>query len=260
MDALILAAGLGSRIRDIEPCKPLTELHGLSLLEISIRQLASVGVTQVVVATGYRAEEIEAALPAIAARAGVPVVSNRVEEYRQPNGHSVLAGAAGLEGDFLLVMADHIFSGAVLKELVRESTADDGAILAIDRRLISPLVDPDDATWVATGEYGKIQRIGKGLDHYDAVDCGAFLASHALPEAIRAAIREGLPGSLSDGIQRLANSDQARAVDIGNAWWIDVDDVHALGLAKAEVCSNLPELFGHGDTADSSLSGHGRAA
>jgi len=243
MDALVLAAGMGSRLREAEACKPLTMLHGRSLLDIAICQLARAGAGRVVVATGYKAEQVEAALPDIAARSGIAVESRRVENYKQPNGYSVLAGAAGLDGEFLLVMADHVFSAAILASLMEAPPPPGGVTLAIDRRVRSPLVDPDDATWVELGRGQRIARIGKVIPSYDAVDCGAFRASPALPEAIRAAIGAGMAGSLSDGMQYLANQGRAATIDIGDAWWIDVDDVRALDIARAQAPRFLPELF-----------------
>ncbi|WP_284126133.1 phosphocholine cytidylyltransferase family protein [Parerythrobacter aestuarii] len=243
MDALILAAGLGSRLRRVEPCKPLTQLHGLSLLEIGVRQLASVGVKRVVVATGYHAEEIEAELPAIARRSGIAVEARRVADHGRPNGYSVIAGAADFKGEFLLQMADHVFARSILAKMMAAGPVEDRALLAIDRRLTSPLIDPDDATWVATRIDGTIDRIGKHLTTYDAVDCGVFRASQALPEAIQSAIHDGMPGSLSDGMQRLADRGQAASVDIGEAWWIDIDDPPMLEMATSQVRAELPEIF-----------------
>lgn len=245
MDALILAAGLGSRLRAAEPCKPLALLHGIPLLELAVRQLAAAGTTRAVVATGHRAELVEAALPAISRRAGIPVTPQRVDDCRKPNGHSVIAGSRDFGSDFLLVMADHVFSRHLLAILVEGEPAGDGAVLAIDRRVTSSLLDPEDATWVKLGAGTEIARIGKHLDRYDAVDCGAFRASPALPEAIAEAIRAGRPGSLSDGMQRLADAGRARTVDIGDAWWIDIDDVRALEIAQQQVGEHLPEVFGH---------------
>lgn len=242
MDALILAAGLGSRLREVEPCKPLTRLHGISLLELSVQQLANVGASNIVVATGYKADAIEANLPRISHSAGVPVEARRVPDYHQPNGHSVLAGAAEFTGEFLLVMADHVFSLPVLEALVQGPPANGGVVLAVDRHTSGPLIDPDDATWVELDEAGAIRAIGKHLTHRHAVDCGAFRASPALLTAITAAIGEGKPGSLSDGMQRLADTGQARTVDIGAAWWIDVDDARMLELAQQQVRDHVPGI------------------
>lgn len=233
MDALILAAGFGSRLQGSEPSKPLARIGGRTLLEIAVVQLARAGATRVVVATGYRAEEIEAALPGIAARTRIPVEARRVADCRQSNGHSVLAGAADFDGPFLLVMADHLLSDGVFEALAAAPSPENGVMLAVDRRIDHPLLDAEDATWVATGDRNRITRIGKTIDPFDAVDCGAFLATPGLLDAIRAAIAAGKAGSLSEGMQQLADAGRAFVADIGNAWWLDVDDERSLTLARA---------------------------
>lgn len=243
MDALIIAAGFGSRLRDISDSKPLTPVAGVPLIELGIRQAAAAGARRVVVVTGHRADEVEAALPALAARAGVPVVAERVADWSKPNGYSVMAGAARIDGDYLLMMADHIFSASILSRLAAQGGADRGVTLGIDRRVDSPLIDPDDATWVQTDAVGRIRAIGKTIAEYDAVDCGAFLATPELAQAIAAAIADGRQGSLSDGMQRLADAGRAQTMDIGDAWWLDVDDPRAHALAEAEAPVQLAEFY-----------------
>ncbi len=244
MDALIIAAGYGSRLREISDSKPLTLVASVPLLELGVRQAIAAGVSRVVVVTGHQAIEIEKFLPGLSARLGIPVVSERVLHWSTPNGYSVIAGAARIEGDYLLMMADHIFDGSILQRLAQVGTKSRGVTLAIDRRTDHPLIDPDDATWVKTDADGRIEAIGKAITNYDAVDCGAFLATPELAEAIKAAIAEGKNGSLSDGMQRLADAGRAATMDIGDAWWLDVDDPRAHALAEAEAPKHLPEIYG----------------
>ncbi len=156
----------------------------------------------------------------------------RVADFTITNGHSVLAGAEHIRGDYLLMMADHLLSWRLLEMLARQGGTDRGVTLAIDRRIDDPLLDRNDATWVATDAAGRIRRIGKFLDKFDAVDCGAFLATPELAAAIRSAIASGLPGSLSDGMQILANTGRAATMPIGDEWWIDVDDPAARERAE----------------------------
>lgn len=243
MDALIIAAGFGSRLRDVSDSKPLTPVAGIPLLELGLRQAKAAGAERVVIATGHQAERLEAALPALAARCGIAVEPARVADWSKPNGWSVMAGAEQIEGDYLLMMADHIFSAPILTRLARQGRADRGVTLAIDRRIGNPLVDPDDATWVETGAQGFIRAIGKTIAVYDAVDCGAFLATPELATAIRAAIGAGKAGSLSDGMQALADAGRAATMDIGEAWWLDVDDPRAHTLAEAQAPRELPEIY-----------------
>ena len=247
MDALIIAAGYGSRLREISDSKPLTPVAGMPLLELGVRQAVAAGVERVVVVTGHQAVEIEKFLPVLSARVGIPVVSERVLHWSTPNGYSVIAGAERIAkmggGDYLLMMADHIFEASILTRLVKTGTKSRGVTLAIDRRIDSPLVDPDDATWVKLDADARIEVIGKSLPEYDAVDCGAFLATPELAAAIKAAIAVGKEGSLSDGMQRIADAGRAATMDIGQAWWLDVDDVRAHALAEAEAPRHLPEIY-----------------
>lgn len=244
MDALIIAAGFGSRLRDISQSKPLTPIAGIPLIELGLRQAAAAGAERAVVVTGHLADAVEGVLPEIAARVGIPVLAERVDDWSKPNGYSVMAGAARIAGDYLLMMCDHIFSAPILNSLAKAGRPDRGVTLAIDRRLDSPLIDPDDATWVSTGHGGRIRAIGKTITEYDAVDCGAFLATPELAEAIREAIAEGKSGSLSEGMQRLADRARAATLDIGDAWWLDVDDPRAYALAEADAPGQLPEIYG----------------
>lgn len=243
MDALIIAAGFGSRLRDVSDSKPLTPIAGVPLLELGVHQASAAGAGKVVVATGHEAERLEAVLPELAARCGLPVEAARVEDWSKPNGWSVMAGAARIDGDYLLMMADHIFSGSILAGLSRQGAPDRGVTLAIDRRVDNPLVDPDDATWVETNERGFIRAIGKTISVYDAVDCGAFLATPELAQAIGAAIAAGRTGSLSDGMQALADAGRAATWEIGGAWWLDVDDPRAHALAEAQAPVELAEIY-----------------
>ena len=91
---------------------------------------------------------------------------------------------------------------------------------------------------------GFIRDIGKTIPDYDAVDCGAFLATSELAQAIAAAIADGKAGSLSEGMQRLADAGRAATMEIDGAWWLDVDDPHIHALAEAEAVAQLPGIYG----------------
>jgi choline kinase len=243
MDALIIAAGYGSRLRDIADSKPLAPVAGVPLLELGVRQARAAGVERVVVVTGHHAVELESFLPGLSARVGIPVVSERLQHWSTPNGHSVMAGAARIKGNYLLMMADHIFEASILQRLVKEGTPSRGVTLAVDRRIDNPFLDPDDATWVKIDADGRIEAIGKTIAEYDAVDCGAFLATPELARSIAEAIAAGKSGSLSDGMQRLADAGRAATMDIGEAWWLDVDDPRSHAIAEKEAPARLGEVY-----------------
>ena len=230
MNCLILAAGFGSRLRGISDSKPLTLVGGLPLIEHVILRAARGGATRILVVTGHEAARLEAYLAELQSRLALPIGWERVEDWSKPNGHSVLAGAGVLKGNYLLSMSDHLFDPAIVRGLLAQKPA--GVTLAIDRTLSGPLLDIDDATKVQVAADGRIVRIGKTLAEYNAIDTGLFLATPALAEALRDVIASGGDGSLSQGMQRLADAGRAQTYDIGSAPWIDVDSPAMLELAE----------------------------
>ena len=71
------------------------------------------------------------------------------------------------------------------------------------------------------------------LQEYDAIDTGAFLCSRIIFEYLRRAQQDG-DCSLSDGMRLLAADGKASAIDIGDAWWQDVDTPEMLARAEEE--------------------------
>jgi len=173
----------------------------------------------------------------------VQIEAVRVADWNKPNGHSVMAGAALCEGDYLLMMADHMFESAILAGLLAVGSNTRDVTLAIDRQTESPLIDPDDATLGENHEDGFITAIGKAIPAWNAVDCGAFLATPRLADAIASAIAAGKSGSLSDGMQWLADRGRAATYEIGGAWWMDVDDPRAHALAEQLAPRHLAPAF-----------------
>lgn len=222
--AIILAAGAGSRLRDVAPVKPLVDVGGRALILHAIAALKAAGVGHVAVVVGYQADRIAAAL------ADAPLPVTLVDNPRwadTPNGVSLLAARDHVQAGSLLMMADHLLSGALVARLVAGAARP--LALAVDRRLGHPWVDEADVTRVRT-EAGTITAIGKHLAVYDCYDTGLFRIGPELVAAL-----EGLPSpGLSEGVSVLARAGLAQAVDIGDAPWLDVDDARALALARRD--------------------------
>jgi choline kinase len=223
MDCLIIAAGHGSRLRAVSSSKPLTPVAGVPLIAHVVRAAAQGGASAFTVVTGHEAARVEAFLATLT---NFRIRTLRVTDWDLPNGHSVLAGAAAIDGDYLLTMADHLFDPAIVRRLIGAPPA--ALILAVDRDLAGPLLDLNDATKVETDADGAIVRIGKNLEWFDAIDTGLFRATPALAAAIGAG-----GGSLSEGVQRLADQGLAATLDVTGLAWLDVDDEAALTKAEA---------------------------
>jgi choline kinase len=232
VQCLIIAAGQGTRLRSLAPSKPLAEINGVPLLGHIVRTAKAGGATSFLVVTGYEGEAVEAYLPHLSRAAAAPVEPVRNPEWLRPNGLSVLAAAPHLADEFLLLMADHLFDPDIVADLLSGRLPDAALTLAADYHHENPELDLDDATKLLVGDDRRIERIGKTITDYNAIDTGIFHATSGLIEALRRSLDEGGSGSLSEGVQRLAADGSAFAHDIGSGWWIDVDDEPAFRRAE----------------------------
>lgn len=109
MDALVFAAGRGTRLRPLtdDVPKPLLEVAGEPLLAYCLR--AAVGhVDRIVIVIGYRGEEIEARFGD--SFQGTPIEYAR-QESREGLAHAVLAAEEYVEDDVLTLNGDNVFEG-----------------------------------------------------------------------------------------------------------------------------------------------------
>ncbi len=231
MQAIILAAGMGTRLRSVSASKPLTLVGGKPLLRRIMDNLAAAGVSRTVVITGYEGDRVSAAARA----AGAETVHN--DRWAEPNGVSVMAASVVLEEKALLVMGDHLASPELYAAVAAASLVNAGLVLGVDRRLGHPWVDEEDVTRVSTRPSSegadRIVAIGKSIASYDAYDCGVFLITAELMDALARLPRPGL----SDGVRVLAARGRAAVHDVSLHDWIDIDDPRALALAEQWVAA-----------------------
>ena len=197
-----------------------------------MRNLVDVGVDEVVVVVGYRAEEIERFCTELSMRLGASVRCVRNDRFDEGNGLSVLASEEALRGEpFLLVMADHLLDRSILRSLLDSELPSDGAVLAVDYSVSAAGgVDLDDVTRVRT-EGRLVRDIGKGISSFDAFDTGAFLCTRGVFDALRDAVAAG-ETTLSAGMRRLADHGRLERCDVSGACWVDVDTRRDLRVAS----------------------------
>ncbi|MCZ6609779.1 MAG: NTP transferase domain-containing protein, partial [Alphaproteobacteria bacterium] len=229
--ALILAAGLGSRLRPhTKTPKPLTRVLGLTLAERVVCTLLDAGIRRFLVTLGHEAETVRAHFSDIARRRGVTIDFVDAEGWERGNGASALAakGRAG-EAPFFLVMVDHLFDPGIARALADDPPAPGEMRLAVDRDK-DAIFDLDDVTRVRI-DNGRIQAIEKTLDDWDAGDTGIMLCTSGLFEGLERAAASNKHG-LSDGLRELAAEGRARTVDVTGLSWLDVDTPEALREAE----------------------------
>ncbi len=232
---VVLAAGFGSRLAGVSPrttIKPLTPVAGIPLLVRTLRSLEIAGCDRLVVVLGFGADDIRAEIgEAYRGKAELLFAFNSM--FERKNGLSVLAAKELATDPFVLTMADHVLGDEVMLLAGAHTPPEDGATLLVDSK-IDTIFDMDDATKVLAHD-GRISRIGKTIPEFNCIDCGVFVCTHALLQAINAVYEQTGDASLSDGVQTLASQGRMAVLDIGDGFWQDVDNPEMLAHAEAQL-------------------------
>jgi len=230
-DAVILMAGTGSRLRGSADriSKPLIPIAGRPLISYAIDSFDRIGVKTLHAVVGPNGEELAATVaPLLPPHMQFRAISNR--NWQKQNGVSVLAASGKIRTPFFLAMGDHLFEPSILDQLIAHADPDK-LNLAIDRKIAS-VFDLADAMKVRT-EGSRIVAIGKKLENFNAIDTGIFVCPESIFEYLRRVFQDG-DCSLADGVRLMADEGNALAVDIGEAWWQDVDTPEMLARAEQE--------------------------
>jgi len=238
MKAIILSAGQGSRLGHLTDDRPkcLIEFGGRSLLDRQLDALAANGITQAVVVTGFRDDQIEAVL---ARRGGGPEVRTLFNPFFKvaDNLGSLFIAREELAGDCLVWNGDTLVSDALMARVVGNA-GQDGICVTIDRK---DAYDDDDMK-VITNPNGRLLAIGKRIkDGVNAESIGllAFRGEGAerFREAIDRAMRtsEGTTIWYLRVIHHLAQNGVVQTLDISGEQWGEVDFPEDVASAEALV-------------------------
>jgi HAD superfamily hydrolase (TIGR01450 family) len=250
MKGVILAAGIGSRLRPLtlhEP-KSCATVAGESILSRQLRAFADAGVTDVTVVAGYLADETRARCAAVATERpalDVTVVESEVFANTD-NMYSLSLAREAVAGEpFVLANGDVAFEPGLLADLL-ESDAD--SAVACDRATFS-----EEAMKVTVDGRGLVSHIDKAIPeevaHGVSTDVYRFSASFSsmlFDEIARTIDREGDYGDWTEAaIDRLVRDrdhDLATA-DVTGREWVEIDDFADLTEADLRF-SELSDLGG----------------
>ena len=208
---------------------------GRPLICYTIDALMRSGIRKVSFIVGYESDQMTKGIKQlIPSGLEASFIENR--DWQKQNGISVLAAANHITSPFLLTMSDHLFDQSIL-DLLLHNAALDELNLAIDRKVDS-IFDTDDAMKVET-RGDRIFEIGKDLATYDAIDTGFFVCPLNIFDHLERVKRDG-DCSLADGVQSMASAGKARAIEIGNAWWQDIDTPEMLVQAERHLRARVP--------------------
>ena len=241
MIGLVLAAGAGRRLRPYTDTLPkaLVPVDGeTTIMDISLRNLAAAGLTDVTIVVGYRAEAVQERLPGFQERYGVTITlvhNDKAEEWN--NAYSLWLARERFADGALLVNGDTVHPADVERTLL--ASRGPGILLAIDN--VKKLAEEEMKTVFDDG--GRLIRITKFMNPTDAHGeyIGATLiekdAAAGLADALQATWERDPGLYYEDGYQEYVDrGDRIDVCPIGEVSWVEVDNHADLARAREIAC------------------------
>jgi choline kinase len=233
MKGIILAAGRGSRLGSATAMipKPMIEVGGQRCIDFALAALGPV-CDEVIVVTGYQAEQIEAHVAQACAGRSVHTLRNPTPEAG--NLTTLLAARAAIGDDgFIVTNADHLFPADMYQ---RHFPPGEAIRIAAER---GRTILDDEMKVVERG--GRLVRISKTLPEFD----GAYIGTTAVSAAAAAAYWQAFDQVLGTADTRTASVEMVlgelarqahtspRLCWIEGLTWYEVDNAEDLAVARA---------------------------
>lgn len=241
MQAVIMAAGKGSRLGNLTAGKPksFAEIKGKKLIEYNLRLLKKYHVDEIIIVTGYQCKAFE---ELVKNEHNIKLVYNPFYEMVNVLG-SFYMGMHLLNDDFIYLHADTLCEPKIFEKLVGMES---DVVLPVDYKKC------DDEAMKVRDEDGKIIQITKQMPN-ELAD-GEFIGMASFRKKIIPALKEKTKQLMEEkeftayfesAIQRLIDEESfdIKAVPTDGAFWAEIDFIEDYERATAEIPNSLTEIF-----------------
>jgi glucose-1-phosphate thymidylyltransferase len=247
MQAVVLAAGEGTRLRPLTDDKPkvLVEVNGTPLIEDVFNNLIGAGATELIVVVGYKAEQIIDRYGD--EYDGVPITYTHQRE-QLGLAHAILQAEPHVDGDFMLMLGDNVFRGNLEDVASRQQESRADAAFLVEE---VPYEEASRYGVLDTNEYGEVVEVVEKPDDppSNLVMTGFYTFTPAIFHACHL-VQPSDRGEyeLPDAIDLLIQSGRTIDAIRLNGWRIDVG--YPEDRDRAE--KRLDELSAEADADDDS--------
>lgn len=239
MQAIILAAGMGKRLKELTQnnTKCMIKVDGITLIERMLRQLEKLHLSRIVVVVGYEGKRLVDFINTLQPKTPIAYVDNPIYDKTNNIYSLYLAKEYLRKEDTLLLESDLIFEDAVLDELIndpRETLAlvdkyeswMDGTCMKLDSNdRIEAFIPGSQFQFSENKDYFKTVNIYKFSKHFSETHYVPFL------EAYVKALGDNEYYEQVLRVITMLDAPEIQAKRLSGQRWYEIDDVQDLDIA-----------------------------
>ena len=240
MQAIILAAGMGKRLKELtsEATKCMVKVNGVSMIDRMMGHLDKLGLSRIVVVVGYEGQKLMDYIDALEVSTPVVYVNNSI--YNKTNNiYSLyLAKDYLIQEDTLLLESDLVFEEAVLYKLINHPYPSlvlvdkfeswmDGTVVTLDENdNIKSFVAKREFDFNRIDEYYKTVNIYKFSKEFSELYYVPFLEIYCKALGTNEYYEQVLK------VITFLEDPHIKAVKLEGEKWYEIDDVQDLDIAE----------------------------
>ncbi len=240
MQAIILAAGMGKRLKELTQnnTKCMVRVDGVTLIDRMLHQIERQNVSRIIIVIGYEGEKLKEYIGTLGIRTPVVFINNPI--YDKTNNIYSLALAKDwlCKEDTLLFESDIIFEDAVLDMLTEDPRSTlalvdkyepwmDGTCVKLNNHDdIVRFVPGKDFDYAEAGEYFKTVNIYKFSKHFSQSRYVPFLVAY------QSALGQNEYYEQVLRVIAMLDEPLIRAKRLSGQKWYEIDDVQDLDIAE----------------------------
>ena len=241
MQAIILAAGMGKRLKDLTAgnTKCMVKVNGVTLIERMLSQLDSQQLSKIVIVVGYEGNKLINYISTLNVVTTIEFIENPIYDKTNNIYSLALAKEKLLEDDTLLLESDLIFEDAVLDTLVKDPRETlalvdkyegwmDGTVVKIgEDDSIKEFVPGKKFRFEDIPFYYKTVNIYKFSRHFSKTHYVPFLEAYSMALGNNEYYEKGLR------VITMLDEPEIKAKRLDGQLWYEIDDIQDLDIASS---------------------------
>jgi len=176
MQAVILAAGLGSRLKKLTEnnTKSMVEVNGISLMERMLRILDKKSLSNIVVVTGYKSEFFINYIKSLNINTKLTFINNEIYDKTNNIYSMFLAKNEMVKEDSILLESDLIFDDKMITEVIDDKRKNLALVAKYERWMDGTCLKINDDEQILDFISGKDFNFKEAYDYYKTINIYKF--------------------------------------------------------------------------------------